>query len=97
MRDLAKKVSSPNQERFPAYLGLTCQQSGNLTMEEVVLYQKIFHLLNSNTDTGNEVDRRRCQIKVQFASGAKKKFLESLLQPKTQISNHLQAQKRLQF
>ena len=50
-----KKVLSPNQERFPAYLGLTCQQSGNLTMEEVVLYQKIFHLLNSNTDTGNDV------------------------------------------
>ena len=31
---------------------------------------------------------RRCQIKVQFESGAKKKFLESLFQPMTQILNY---------
>ena len=31
---------------------------------------------------------RRCQIKVQFKSGAKTKFLESLFKPETQILNH---------
>ena len=32
--------------------------------------------------------KRRCQIKVQFESGAKTKFLESLFQPMTQILNY---------
>ena len=31
---------------------------------------------------------RRCQIKVQFESGAKKKFLTALFQPTTSLSDY---------
>ena len=39
-------------------------------------------------DTSIEEPRRRCQIKVQFESGAKTKFQLALFQPITPISHH---------
>ena len=44
--------------------------------------------LNANGMRVSGLHMRRCQIKVQFKSGAKKKFLESLFQPMTQILNY---------
>ena len=52
------------------------------------------HLIDINDDTINESwnniikDMRRCQIRVQFESGARTKFLAALFQPMTSMSDY---------
>ena len=56
-------------------------QAGSRIMQNM---QNMQHM----QDMQDMQNMRRCQIKVQFESGAKKKFLAALFQPTTSISDY---------